>query len=212
MRPENGVSRVDTGVPPAQGTKLGRGANFRCPMSDAPIPGDYIKAEGKAGRMGAQLMAIVAEGDRSRVYLAPTAEQEAAARKVVPEWKPEQSLPDDQRNFWAVLYGLTTWGDLFTSRQLVALTTFSDLVAKAVARIKQDIQGARVSSRPPEHDAGGTPALPRGSAWPEPKFASREPVSKSPPGTASHQDMTTPCWFYLHSMSVQRCGCHEIRC
>ena len=158
MRPENGVSREDTGVPPAQGTKLGRGANFRCPMSDAPIPGDYIKAEGRAGRMGARLMAIVAEGDRSRVYLAPTAEQEAAARKVVPEWKPEQSLPDDQRNFWAVLYGLTTWGDLFTSRQLVALTTFSDLVAKAVARIKQDIQGARVSSRPPEHDAGGTPA------------------------------------------------------
>ena len=41
MRPENGVSREDTGVPPAQGTKLGRGANFRCLMSAAPIPGDY---------------------------------------------------------------------------------------------------------------------------------------------------------------------------
>ena len=57
-----------------------------------------------------------------------------------------------------------------------------------------------------------TPALPGGSAWPEPKSARREPVSKSPLGTASHQDMTTTCWFYLHSMSVQRCGCHEIRC
>ena len=54
------------------GTKLARGANFRCLMSGTPIAGDYIKAEGKAGRMGARLMAIVAEGERGRVYLAPT--------------------------------------------------------------------------------------------------------------------------------------------
>ena len=52
------------------GTKLSRGANFRCLMSGTPIAGDYIKAEGKAGRMGARLMAIVAEGERGRVYLA----------------------------------------------------------------------------------------------------------------------------------------------
>ena len=106
------VSREDASVLPAQGTKLGPGANFRCLMSDAPIPGDYIKTEGRAGRMGARLMAIVAEGAWNRVYLSPTAEQEAAARKAAPEWKPEQSLPDDQRNFWTVLYGLTTWGDV----------------------------------------------------------------------------------------------------
>ena len=79
MRPGNG-SPGNAGGPPAQGTKLGRGANFRCLMSDAPIPGDYIKAEGKAGRMGARLMAIVAEGDRGRVYLAPTLEHEERAR------------------------------------------------------------------------------------------------------------------------------------
>ena len=56
------------------GTKLSRGANFQCLMSGTPIAGDYIKAEGKAGRMGARLMAIVAEGERGRVYLAPTPE------------------------------------------------------------------------------------------------------------------------------------------
>ena len=50
------------------------GANFRCLLSDTPIDGDYIKAEGKAGRMGARLMAIVAEGQRGRVYLSPTPE------------------------------------------------------------------------------------------------------------------------------------------
>ena len=71
------------------GTKLSRGANFQCLMSGTPIAGDYIKAEGKAGRMGARLMAIVAEGDRGRVYLAPTPEHEAVALKAKPEWKPE---------------------------------------------------------------------------------------------------------------------------
>ena len=59
------------------GTKLARGANFRCVMSGTPIAGDYIKAEGKAGRMGARLMAIVAEGERGRVYLPPTPEMES---------------------------------------------------------------------------------------------------------------------------------------
>ena len=58
-------------------------------MSGTPIAGDYIKAEGKAGRMGARLMAIVAEGDRGRVYLPPTEEMEAVARKAKPEWKPD---------------------------------------------------------------------------------------------------------------------------
>ena len=67
------------------GTKLARGANFRCLMSGTPIAGDYIKAEGKAGRMGARLMAIVAEGERGRVYLSPTPEMEAVARKAKPD-------------------------------------------------------------------------------------------------------------------------------
>jgi len=98
------------------GTKLARGANFRCVMSGTPITSNYIKAEGKAGRMGARLMAIVAEGERGRVYLTPTLEHEAAVHKAKPEWKLESSLPDDPRNFWTVQYGLTSYGDLFTAR------------------------------------------------------------------------------------------------
>ena len=160
MRPENGVSREGTGVLPAQGTKLGRGANFRCLMSDAPIPGDYIKAEGRAGRMGARLMAIVAEGDRSRVYLAPTPEQEEYARKAKPEWRPEGDVPTRLTGGTCVPYGLTTWGDLFTPRQLAALTTFSDLVQEAIARIKQDVLETR-AGRPLEENASVPPAFPR---------------------------------------------------
>jgi putative DNA methylase len=74
------------------GTKLARGANFRCVMSGTPIAGDYIKGEGKAGRMGVRLMAIAADGERGRVYLPPNPEHEAAANKAEPSWKPETPL------------------------------------------------------------------------------------------------------------------------
>ena len=138
---------VKVGAPPdaeaaKAGTKLARGANFRCVMSGTPIAGDYIKAEGQAKRMGARLMAVVAEGDRGRVYLSPCPEQEEIARSAVPQWHPEQSLPDDPRNFWTVLYGLKTYRDLFTPRQLVALTTFSDLVGEAAERVQRDAAAA----------------------------------------------------------------------
>ncbi|MCM8599230.1 MAG: DUF1156 domain-containing protein [Candidatus Accumulibacter sp.] len=120
------------------GTKLSRGANFRCLISGAPMAGDHIKSEGKAGRMGARLMAIVAEGDRGRAYLAPTPEMEAIALTAQPTWKPETPLPADMRSHWTPPYGLTTYGDLFTPRQLVALTTFSDLVQEVRERVKCD--------------------------------------------------------------------------
>jgi putative DNA methylase len=64
-------------------------------MSGTPISGDYIKAEGKAGRMGARLMAIAAEGDRGRIYLEPSPEHEAVACNAKPEWKPEGAFVED---------------------------------------------------------------------------------------------------------------------
>ena len=120
------------------GTKLSRGANFMCLMSGTPIASDHIYGEANAGRMGARLMAIVAEGERGRVYLAPTAEMEAIALTARPEWKPELAMPQNPRWFSPPLYGLKTYGDLFTARQLVALTTFSDLVQEARERVKRD--------------------------------------------------------------------------
>jgi len=124
------------------GTKLSRGANFRCIMSGTPIAGDYIKTEGRAGRMGARLMAIVAEGPNGRVYLPPTPEHEAIAREAKPTWKPETPLAPDPRALWTPPYGLTTYGDLFTPRQLEALVTFSDLVGEAMERVRRDALAA----------------------------------------------------------------------
>ena len=138
---------VKVGVPKdaeraKNGTKLSRGANFQCLMSSTPIAGDYIKAEGMAGRLGARLMAIVCEGDRGRVYLSPTVEQEAIARQAEPEWKPEIAFFQQALGFRVGTYGMKKWSELFTARQLVALTTLSDLVQQAKDQVKRDALGA----------------------------------------------------------------------
>jgi len=114
-----------------KGTKLSRGANFQCLMSGTAMASDYIYNEGKAGRMDARLMAVVVEGTRGRVYLAPTPEHEAVALRAKPDWRPELPMPKNPRWFSPPAYGLMTYADLFTTRQLVALTTFSDMVGEA---------------------------------------------------------------------------------
>jgi putative DNA methylase len=149
------VGKPDDAAKTKDGTKLARGANFGCLMSGAPIEGYYVKSEGRAGKMGARLMAVVAEGKRGRVYLAPTPEHEEAALLAKPEWKPDQDLPDDPRNFWTVQYGLTTYSDLFTDRQLVALTAFSGLVGEAMQQARRDaIEAGRPDDPAPLRDGG----------------------------------------------------------
>ena len=156
---------VKVGAPPdvdaaKAGTKLSRGANFRCLMSGSPIAGDYIMAEGQAKRMGARLMAVVAEGDRGRVYLLPTAEHEETVRRAVPEWRPDVEFFQQALGFRVGNYGMVKWGDLFTSRQLVALTTFSDLVGEATARARHDaaVAGLPDDDRPLRGGGTGVPA------------------------------------------------------
>ena len=122
-----------------RGTKAGGSRSiFLCLMSGTPMPFEYLRPEAKAGRMGARLMAIVAEGDRGRVYLAPNPEHEAAARKAKPHDPPETDLPAKALGFRVQEYGMIKWRDIFTPRQLVALTTFSDLVTEARARVERD--------------------------------------------------------------------------
>ena len=133
---------VRVGTPPtsaSSGTKIGRGASFRCVMSGTPLSPDYIKAESMAGRMGERLMAIVAEGDRQRVYLPPSSEHEAVARKAIPAWRPDEPMNRDTTNLVSGRgYGFFTWADLFTERQLSALTTLTDLVTEARQKAHQD--------------------------------------------------------------------------
>ncbi|MBU1411232.1 DUF1156 domain-containing protein [Myxococcota bacterium] len=136
---------VRTGKPPKEaegGTKLSRGANFRCILSNAAIEPAHIYREALAGRMGARLLAVVAEGSRSRLYLDPSMDMETVAHSAQPAWKSDVKMPENPRWFSPPLYGLTTYGDLFTPRQLVALTTFSDLVGEARERARLDAVSA----------------------------------------------------------------------
>jgi putative DNA methylase len=153
---------VRMGTPPEEaegGTTAGKRKAFRCLMSDAPIDYDYIRESGKRGSMGQKLMAVVAEGTRGRVYLSPNKQMEDAAVSAAPDWRPELVLPDNPRDFKTPNYGLTTYGDLFTPRQLVALTTFSDLVGEVRGQIAADALACGWSADPTGLDAGGSGAL-----------------------------------------------------
>ena len=120
------------------GTKLARGANFGCVMSGTPIASDYIMAEGKQGSIGSRLMAIVALGDRGRVYLSPTPQDEKVARDAKPRWKPEVEFFQKALGFRIGNYGLSQWSHLFSDRQLESLATFSDLAIEVMERIRRD--------------------------------------------------------------------------
>lgn len=134
---------IKTGIgTPPEPPKVSRGAKFRCLVCGEIAPDQHLKDEGMAGRMGAQLMAVVTEGKNGRNYHPPTPEQETIAAQTTPTWKPAGELPEDPRNVWCKIYGFIEFADLFTPRQLVALTTFSDLVAEARAQIQQDAQAA----------------------------------------------------------------------
>ncbi|MBX3269803.1 MAG: DUF1156 domain-containing protein [Sandaracinaceae bacterium] len=151
---------VRTGTPPSAkavdaGTKLGRGASFGCVLTGTPIPADHIRAEGRAGRLGTRLMAIVGEGKRRRIYVAPRQEHERIARGAKPKWVPDQPFYEDALGFRIGGYGLKTWGDLFTPRQLAALSTFSALISEARVHAHADAGEVDAEGRSPHPDNGG---------------------------------------------------------
>jgi putative DNA methylase len=141
------------------GTSAGKRQAFTCLMSGVPIEYDYIRAEAKSGRMGERLMTMVVEGERGRIYLTPTPEMETIARKVIPEWKPDCEMPKKHRDFKPPVYGMNNLGDIFTNRQLVALTTFSDLVQEARELVKRDALAAGLLDDNQPLFTGGTGAI-----------------------------------------------------
>lgn len=119
-----------------EGTVNRNGA--RCLFCGANVPLAHVRNEAKAGRMSAQLMAIVAEGERGRVYLPPDAEHEIIADVPKPDDYPDSELPDKALGFRVQEYGITEWHQLFTNRQLTALMTFSDLIPDIQAQVQED--------------------------------------------------------------------------
>lgn len=118
-----------------EGTKVGRGANFRCLLTGDAITAEYVKSEGMAGRMGWRLLAIVAEGKGGRKYVAPTKEHEKLAFTQKPDWRPEYPLSQHPQYMSVTNYGPTNISDLFMDRQTIALNTFMDLIPEVVRDI-----------------------------------------------------------------------------
>lgn len=148
---------VKVGTPPesaSEGTKEGRGGNFRCLLSNAPIAVSEIRRQGQIGTFGNRLMAVVVEGKSGRVYLSPSEDQEYIARSASPTWGPDVEINHNPRDIRTQLYGLTKYRELFTPRQLVALTTFSDLVSAAIEKCRQD---ALLSGVAEDFDEDGRP-------------------------------------------------------
>ncbi len=122
--------------------KKGRGAAFVCPACGETTLDEYVKREGKAHRIGEQMMAIVAESGQGRLYLSPDAEHINTACIPMPEEYPDGMLPSNPRWFSPPAFGMDTYASLFTNRQLTALTTFSALVKEAQQQAEQDAVAA----------------------------------------------------------------------
>jgi putative DNA methylase len=133
---EVGVGQAPAGFDPSEGT-IGRKGG-RCILTGVPMNFPHVRTEGQAGRMKKRLMAIVAEGKRGRVYFSPIDDHVRAAASAAPSWKPDFELPHNPRDFKTPNYGMKTFADLFTNRQLMALVTFSDLVSDARAKALAD--------------------------------------------------------------------------
>lgn len=131
----------------------------RCCACGTSVPLTYVRTEGQAGRMATQLMALVAEGTRRRHYLAPTPEHIAAAAVDRPSDVPELEIAHYPGRSNTREYGLTSFSDLFTARQLTALTTFSNLITEARERVLEDAIAAGMAVNDVSLEGDGSGAI-----------------------------------------------------
>jgi len=154
------VVKQGKGAP--EGTVNRKGA--KCICCGAPVGFPYIREEGKAGRLGSRLIAIVVEGGNGRLYVSPDEEHIKIADIKRPDDYPDAQLPVNPRNFNTPNYGLTHFSHLFTPRQLTALTTFSDLVKEVQQKVTQDALAAGMKKDSIFLAEGGTGAMAYGQA------------------------------------------------
>lgn len=153
---------VAPGKATQDGTVNRRGAT--CVHCGAPVAFDHIREESREGRMGAKLMAVIAEGQRGRIYIAPDEAQMAAADVPMPDNCPQGKLAYYPGHLNTNVYGLDEFWKLFTNRQLTALTTFSALVGEAQKRAEKDAVAAGLADDGVGLADGGTGAHAYGEA------------------------------------------------
>ncbi len=119
------VQNHSEGVP-AKGTVNRNGAT--CVACGSTVPLEYVREQARAGNMGELMTAVVAEGNRKRLFLSPTDEHIRATLPSEPPRRPNGSLSQQASDFRIQRYGFIEWHQLFTERQLLALTTFTNLL------------------------------------------------------------------------------------
>ncbi|HTV70273.1 MAG TPA: hypothetical protein VMF90_17230, partial [Rhizobiaceae bacterium] len=136
----------------SNGTKTGRG-NFSCVITGAAISENWIRTEGKAGRIGARLMAVVIDTTPGRAFVAPEPEDEVEVNE--PAWVPSGELYEKALGFRVPGYGYKTWASLFNNRQLSTLACFFDLVTEARERVLADAIAAGMDNNALRVHEGG---------------------------------------------------------
>lgn len=144
-----------------EGTVDRRGAT--CVHCGEPIGFPYIRTAGERRELTARLMAVVCEGNRGRLYIDPTDAQVEMAQVEKPKEYPS-GLLSGKAQVNIGLYGFRKTADLFTNRQLTALTTFSGLVKEAQRKAYEDAVAAGMEDDGVGLDAGGTGARAYGQA------------------------------------------------
>ncbi len=114
----------------------------RCIACNSPVPFEHIRAEGRAGRVGTQLLAMVAEDIRGKAFLPSSAEHAEAASNIHVGDGFDTKLPDRALSFRVQQYGMTRHRDLFTPRQLATLVTLGDLVREVRSKVEDDARKA----------------------------------------------------------------------
>ncbi len=126
------VQSHDAGVP--KGGTVSKNGAF-CIACGSAVKLPYVREQGKAGNIGEIMTAIIAEGEHKKLFLSPTETHIQAIQAAEPTWHPKGKLPEQARSISVQLYGFTEWHKLFTDRQLIALTTFSNLLAEVYLQI-----------------------------------------------------------------------------
>ena len=131
----------------------------KCISCGAPVPLDYIRSEGQAHRMGNDLIAIIADGPKGKVYLPPTIEHALAADVKCPENLSYSPMPQQALGFRIQRYGVTSFEELYSNRQLVAITTFCDALKDLESNIEKDAIAAGMLNDHIGLDNGGKGAF-----------------------------------------------------
>lgn len=152
LRPIVGASgvefEVESGVRKAQPNKGGQGAKFACWVCGSAIGPDQIHQQlDVATKPSHRLLAVAAAGDRRRDYLSPS-DSDRGALKLAAEAAASIRANDSALNAEARgtfggnaqgrRYGFFTFADYFSDRQLVALTTFSNLIPAVRRKVLED--------------------------------------------------------------------------